>query len=177
MREIELRARRTWPFALAMFGLANIVVADDVQSGKSVDAYRLGETIVVYGERPRLADGVATLDVVTAEEIARRGARTLEQAIALVPGVYVRNGGDGVPRIDIRGLRTRNVILLQDGVPLNSGYDGQFDPSSIPVGNIAAIKVTRGGSSVLYGPGGNAGIIEITTKSAGDALRAGVGGE
>jgi outer membrane cobalamin receptor len=68
-------------------------------------------------------------------------------------------------------------VLLQDGVPLNSGYDGQFDPASIPASNIAEIKVTRGGSSVLYGPGGNAGVIEIVTKSAGSAVRAGVGGE
>ena len=141
------------------------------------DAYRLGETIVVVGERPRLADEIATLDSVTADDIARRGARTLEEAIALLPGVFVRYGADGVPRIDIRGLRTRNIILLQDGVPLNSGFDGQFDPASIPADNIAEIKVTRGGNSVLYGPGGNAGVIEIITRTAGEALRAGVAGE
>jgi len=131
----------------------------------------------VLGERPRIADEVATIDSVTAEDIERRGARTLEQALVLVPGVYVRYGADGVPRIDIRGLRTRNVILLQDGVPLNSGYDGQFDPSSIPAQDIAEIKVTRGGSSVLYGPGGNAGVIEIVTKSAGKSLKADIAGE
>jgi outer membrane cobalamin receptor len=94
-----------------------------------------------------------------------------------LPGIYVRYGADGVPRIDVRGLRTRNVLLLQDGVPLNSGFDGQFDPASIPANNIAEVKVTRGANSVLYGPGGNAGVIEIVTRSAGDALRGDVAGE
>lgn len=75
-----------------------------------------------------------------------------------------------MPRIDIRGLRTRNILLLLDGVPLNSAYDGQFDPRSIPVENIAKIKVTKGGSSVLYGPGGNAAVIDIITKSAAAGL-------
>lgn len=171
-RRITVKSACRWTL------LAASMMASQVHAqAETPDKYRLGETIVVIGERPRLADEVATLDTVTAEEIARRGARTLEEAIALLPGVYVRYGADGVPRIDIRGLRTRNIVLLQDGVPLNSGFDGQFDPASIPADNIAAIKVTRGGSSVLYGPGGNAGVIEIVTKSAGDTLRVGVGGE
>ena len=158
----------------AAFGVLSVTAA---VAAESTDGYRLGETITVLGERPRVADAVATIDSVTAEDIERRGARSLEQALVLLPGVYVRYGADGVPRIDIRGLRTRNVILLQDGVPLNSGYDGQFDPASIPAANIAEIKVTRGGSSVLYGPGGNAGVIEIVTKAAGDALQAGAAAE
>ena len=140
-------------------------------------AYRFGETITVVGERSRVADEVATVDLVTAEDIERRGARTLDEAISLLPGVYVRIGADGVPRVDIRGLRTRNVLLLQDGVPLNSSYDGQFDPAAIPVDNIAAIKVTRGTSSMLYGPGGNAGIIEIVTRSATARPRGGLQAE
>jgi vitamin B12 transporter len=80
--------------------------------------------------------------------------------------LYVRYGADGTPRIDIRGLRTRNVLLFLDGVPLNSSLDGQFDAASIPVESIARIKVTRGGSSVLYGAGGNAGVINIITRGA-----------
>ena len=148
---------------------AAVAAAED-----ALPVYRLGETLMVVGERPRVADTAATVDVVTSEEIARRGVRTLDEAIALLPGVYVRYGADGVPRVDIRGLRTRNVLLLQDGVPLNSTYDGQFDPSAIPVDNIAAIKVTRGASSVLYGPGGNAGVIEIVTRSAGRSAEGGV---
>jgi len=141
------------------------------------EGYRLGETVTVIGQRPRVADEIASISTVSAEEIARRGVRSLSEALALLPGVYVRYGADGVPRIDIRGLRTRNIVLLQDGVPLNSTYDGQFDPASIPAENIAEIKLTRGGSSVLYGPGGNAGVIEIITKTAGESLSGEVAGE
>ncbi len=175
MTSIDRITHAPWG-AIATF-LPVVLAALPASAAESPDAYRLGETILVLGERPRIADEVATVDTVTADEIARRGARTLDEAIALLPGVYVRNGADGVPRVDIRGMRTRNIVLLKDGVPLNSGYDGQFDPAAIPAGNIAVIKVTRGASSVLYGPGGNAGVIEIITKAAGETLRAGVGGE
>ncbi len=97
-------------------------------------------------------------------EIQERGARTLDEALTLVPGLFVRTGGEGSPRIDIRGFRTRHVQLLLDGIPINSTFDGQFDPSTIGVENIAAIKVTTGGGSVLYGEGGNGGVINIITK-------------
>ncbi len=120
----------------------------------------------------RIVERITTVDEVTAAQIERSGARTLDQAIRLMPGVSIVNGGDGVPRIDVRGFRTRNVTLLIDGVPQSATYDGQFDPRAIPVENIARIKVTRGGGSVLYGPGGNAAVIDIITKSAGPGLHA-----
>ena len=128
--------------------------------------YELGE-IVVTGKRPRVVDEVATVDVVTAEEIARSGARTVDQAIALLPGLQLRRGAEGVTLIDVRGLRSRNVLLLLDGVPLNSSFDGLFDPATLPVEHVAQLKLTRGASSLLYGPGGNAGVLNIVTRAAG----------
>lgn len=120
----------------------------------------------------RIVEQITTVDEVTAAQIERSGASTLDEAVRLVPGVAIVNGGDGVPRIDIRGFRTRNITLLIDGVPQNATYDGQFNPRAIPVDNIARIKITRGASSVLYGPGGNGAVIDIITKSAGPGLHA-----
>jgi outer membrane cobalamin receptor len=54
--------------------------------------------------------------------------------------------------------------VLLNGVPIASPWDNQFDPSFIPVENIAKIKITRGPASTLYGDGGNAGVINIVTK-------------
>lgn len=117
------------------------------------DVYSLGE--VVISAKKGGVEATETVREVTAEDIKSKGARTLDEALNLLPGVNVRNGGEGVPRIDIRGFRTRHVILLLDGIPLNSAFDQQFDPSVIPVENIARIKMTAGPSSVLYGQGGS----------------------
>jgi outer membrane cobalamin receptor len=112
-------------------------------------------------------DGVQateTIHTVTSEDIRHSGAKTLDQAISLLPGVNVRTGGEGIPRIDIRGFRTRHVVLLLDGIPMNSAFDQQFDPTIIPAENIAEIKLTSGASSVLYGQGGLGGVINIITR-------------
>ncbi|MBX9925628.1 MAG: TonB-dependent receptor [Hyphomicrobiaceae bacterium] len=130
------------------------------------------------GGATRTVEQITNVSEVTAKQIEASGAKTLDQAIRLVPGVYVRDGaGDGVPRIDIRGLRTRNILILLDGIPLNSSFDGQFDPRAIPVENIARIKIIQGGSSVLYGSGGNAAVIDIVTKSAAAGLHGTAEGE
>ncbi len=131
--------------------------------------YYLGE-VVVSGSNPVL-ENTATISVVSADAIAEQGAQTVDEALESIPGVIVRTANEGSPRIDIRGFRTRNVLLLMNGVPFNSTFDGQFDPSTLSVENIAEIRVIRGGSgSVLYGPYGNGGVIDIITKSGGEGI-------
>lgn len=144
-------------------------LAAAAEGAEMIDAFTLGE-VVVSGSNNGV-EAAGTVRRVTAGELGDRGARTLDQAIALLPGVNVRTGGEGVPRIDIRGFRTRHVILLLDGIPLNSAFDQQFDPTVIPTENIAEIKMTAGASSLLYGQGGLGGVINIITKKGSAGLK------
>jgi len=145
------------------------------QAQAKTDIYTLGE-IVVSGEREGV-ESVSTVREVTAEDIQNKGARTLDEAMQLLPGVYVRTGADGVPRVDLRGLRSRHVLLLLDGIPINSTYDGNFDPSLIPAENIEKIKLSYGTHSVLYGDGGLGGVINIVTKRGNKGIHGTVLGE
>jgi len=117
---------------------------------------------VLVTEPYELVEAVGTTRRIGRAEIEARNARTLDEALRLMPGVYVRTGGDGTPRVDIRGFRSRHVLLLINGVLVNSTSDGQFDPARIPTTAIREIKVTYGSSSVLYGDNALAAVIEIT---------------
>ncbi|EGB14620.1 TonB-dependent receptor [Pseudodesulfovibrio mercurii] len=132
--------------------------------GKTQDKaeYTLGE--VVVSDSSSVLEKSTTVTEITGEELKNAGALTLADAFKMVPGVTTRTAADGTCRIDIRGMRTRNIKLLLNGIPFQSVLDGQFDPDAIPVENIARIKITRGASSVLYGNDGNAGVIDIITK-------------
>lgn len=135
----------------------------------------LGEVVVSAPEEG--VEAVGSVYTVSSEEISARGARTLDQALELLPGISIRTANAGSPRIDIRGLRTRHVQLLLNGIPINSTFDGQFDPSTFGVENIEMIKVTMGGGSVLYGEGGNGGVINIVTKNGMPGLSGSIGAE
>ena len=95
-----------------------------------------------------------------------RGARSLDDALDLLPGVNVRTGGNGSPRIDVRGYRTRQVKLRLNGVPFGKTFDGQFDPTLNPSENIARIKLTTGAISTFYGDGAVGAVINVITRQA-----------
>jgi outer membrane cobalamin receptor len=125
-------------------------------------AYELGE--IVVSAPGSGAESVANVTRISAEELKAMGAKTLEEGLRFVPGLNVRIGGSGTPRIDIRGFKTRHVLLLLNGIPIKNTYDDQFDPTTIPIDYIQEIKVSTGGTSQLYGSGGNGGVINIITK-------------
>lgn len=156
---------------LSMALIPQLFLASGIQAatGDTEEAFTLGEVVVTAKNGG--VEATQAVNEVTAEDIKARNARTLDEAIELLPGLNVRSGGEGVPRIDIRGLRTRHVLLLLDGIPINSAADQQFDPTFIPVENIAKIKLTVGPSSVLYGQGGLAGVINIITKKGTKTFR------
>jgi len=143
---------------------------------QSEDIFALGEVIVTAPIQSPVEAG-ETVHEINAEEIRDSNARTLDEALVLLSDVNIKTGAEGVPRIEIRGFKSRDILVLLDGVPLNSAFDQQFDPSTIPVDSIAKIKVTTGASSVLYGQGGLGGVINIITKKGLPGARGSLGFE
>jgi outer membrane cobalamin receptor len=143
------------PRALALAGLALLPLSAAAQT---IPTFSVSVT-----EPSEVVEQVGTTRRITRADIEARNARTLDEALKLVPGIYVRTGGDGTPRIDMRGFRSRHVLVLINGVLVNSTVDGQFDPARISTKAIREIKVSYGSSSVLYGDNAMAGVIEITT--------------
>ncbi len=142
---------------------------------ENTGAYTLGEVVVSADKE--IVESVGTVREVTSEDIQNKDARTLDESLQLLPGMNIRTSAEGVPRVDLRGFRSRHVILLLDGIPFNSTFDGQFDPSLIPTENIAKTKVAYGNHSVLYGDGGLGGIINVITKRGKEGFHAMASGE
>lgn len=135
-----------------------------------------GEPVPVYDvyvtSQQDVVSAVTTTREVTREDMHWESARTLDEAVIHEPSLVVRTGGEGSPRIDIRGLRTRQILTLIDGVPFYSSEDNAFDPSLIPTQIMHRLDITYSNSSVLYGDGPIAGILQIRTRSAEEGLRA-----
>jgi outer membrane cobalamin receptor len=166
---ILISFRTTSPHLILMTALA--------ANAQSASAQTPPAFSVSVTEPYELVEEVGTTRRITRADIEARNARTLDEALKLLPGVYVRTGGDGTPRIDIRGFRSRHILLLINGVQVNSSADGQFDPARISTRAIRDIKVSYGSSSVLYGDNAMAAVIEITTvDDAEDATLEAIGG-
>lgn len=109
--------------------------------------------------------------VVDQKALSESGSRSLEDALRQVPGVTVTDEvGTGVlPNIGVRGLnplRSEQVLLLQDGMPMTLAPYGQTGASLFPLTMqaVEAIDVARGGVAVHYGPNNVGGVINFITK-------------
>lgn len=151
------------PRAVASLAAALLVVSvaatAAAQASDPQDRYR-----TVVHARPR-RDREQVI-VITARELAERGIDNLAEALDLVPQLGVRQGGRGDVRVDVRGAKQRSVMVLVDGAPMDEPYFGAFDLASIPVTDIAEIRISLSPASPLEGPGGDGGIVDVITLRA-----------
>jgi outer membrane cobalamin receptor len=92
--------------------------------------------------------------------------QSVDDLVERVPGVQVRRfGGPGEPsELSIRGSSPQEVVVLLDGVRLNSAQSGSVDLSTIPSELIDRIEVSRGGGSVQTGSDAIGGVVNVITK-------------
>lgn len=125
------------------------------------------------------------LDATTFDRAAieRSGKRDLGELLQSAPGVVVtQEGGPGsASRVSLRGSGPKEVLVLLDGVALNSPITGEADLSRVALEGIESITVRTGAQSARYGGRALAGIIDIrsrrSSRDLSALLRAGAWGE
>ena len=91
-----------------------------------------------------------------------KNAHTVGEALNFVPGVNVQVGGTSADaRAWVRGYRDRDVLVLFDGIPVASGFEGTIDLNEIAVQGVTSIDVIKSAPSVIYGTNGVGGVISV----------------
>jgi len=126
---------------------------------------------------------LASLDIVTRDDIQQVQAKSLVDVIRYLPGVQIdQSGGRGQKTsVFIRGSESSQTLVLLDGVRINSATAGGFDFSGIPAAVIERVELIRGPRAAIYGADAIGGVINIITipdsYDIQHELTAGVGGE
>jgi outer membrane receptor protein involved in Fe transport len=125
-----------------------------------------------------LREAPATVIVVTAEQIRRRGYLDLEQVLHDLPGFDIsRSNGYSYSNIYQRGFRsdtTSRTLFLVDGVEQNDLHSNTAHISrQFPLTNIDRVEVVYGPASTMYGANAFLGVINVITKDPDDLIALG----
>lgn len=128
--------------------------------------YSLDEVVVTATRTMKEIQEVpSSISVITAKDMEKKNIRTVRDAIGQMPGLYINRKGDS-SEINLRGFDTTNILVLVDGVQMNSTYNSSVNLNDIPVDNIERVEVLRGAASSIYGGHAVGGVVNITTKEA-----------
>ena len=129
-------------------------------------------TIVVTGVRDKgqaagtktdtpLIETPQTITVIDADELVRRNARSINQALNYVAGVSANQRGAMVTRYDQMYLRGFSPAFYLDGMRLIAG---PYSTPQIDFNRVAQLDVVKGPASVLYGNSSPGGLVNLTSK-------------
>ena len=127
----------------------------------------LDDIVVVASRIPQSRESViGDVTIINRDEIEHAGQSTLVELLQSQPGVEVTsNGGAGaLSNVYLRGSGANQIVLLLDGIRVNSVTAGTTYFGNIPLSQIDHIEILRGPASSLYGQDAIGGVIQIFTK-------------
>ena len=130
----------------------------------------LDDVVITAARRSqRLADVPVATEVLSREEIERSGASDLSAVLTEHTGVDLQGGHPNGAGIMLQGIGAERVLILLDGQPIAGRIAGVFDISRIPVAVVERVEIVKGPQSTLYGSEAMGGVVNIITRTPGDA--------
>ena len=136
---------------------------EDEKKTKSKKTLKITEEILVVAEAPRDLP-ISTVTRLDHTKIEHMKPLDLSEAIRYAPGVMVTFGDKSTYTLKLRGMDSKRIALLIDGIPVYEPYYSTFDLKTISTYGIDSLQLTKGPSSVLYGPNTLGGIVNVITR-------------
>jgi len=160
---------------LSAFLLPSLIVAT-AYATQTEDELETPEVVVSSTRLPDVPVDARTLPakvtVITAEDIRKTGAKTVQEAIQWATGIvmYDSIGNAFQQTIDLRGFNGQPVpatTVFVDGVRVNEPDFNTVNFDFIPYDTIERIEIIPG-TSAIYGKNALGGVINIITKRGGE---------
>ena len=136
-------------------------------------------TVTAKGYAAEAARTPASVLAFDADDIAASGSAQLGDLLRGQPGLSVARDGLAGQSPVLRGLKRESVVLLVDGMRLNSAQPAGAVASMMSFGLAERVEVVKGPASVLYGTGALGGVVNVQLPQArfepGLSFRAGLG--
>lgn len=124
--------------------------------------------VVANAEQELLREEPESKTIISREDLDRKGARTLSDALAAEQSIQMGTDNMGRKTVGIRGAEPRHTLIMVDGRRLAGGlskfYGATDEVSRIALDDIDHIEIIRGSGTARYGADAIGGVINIVTK-------------
>ncbi len=158
-----------------LFLSAPLALAGEPVSGKPASI----PSITVYGDTENESQDVTADSTVIHVSDEQHSMDTVSDVLSSQGGVHLtRYGGlEDFTSVSIRGSQGDEVLILLDGIPLNSATGDSVDLSPYLLDSLDSIAIYRGSAPVQFGAAPAAGAVELNSKipKKGKEVNASVG--
>ena len=168
------QCRRRPPARVVALPLLFLTLLSAALHGQSMDYGALEQlfkepvTTSVTGSPQRVSDVPATMEIITAEDIRRSGAKDIPGVLRHVGGIDTLEWGNDDTDVGIRGYNqsySSRLLVLVDGRQVYADGYGYTPWITVPVelGAIRQIEIIKGPNCALFGFNAVDGVINIIT--------------
>lgn len=125
----------------------------------STKVFQLGEVQIIAPEKDDLSGRVS------AEVMQAQNRFEVSRVLPMLAGVNISTSGQrNESMVSVRGFDLKAVPVYMDGIPVYVPYDGYVDLGRFTTFDLSAIDVSKGFSSMLYGPNSLGGAINLISR-------------
>jgi len=158
--------KKKWPRSFFLVVLLTGIIWSQEAGEARADELSLPEVVITDSRIETLMKNAAGfVSVIRGEEIRGR-LETVSEAVGWAVGTNLLPYGSlgAITSNQLRGSTNDQVLVLLDGVRLNTAQGGGFDLGMLASAPVERIEVLRGGASALYGTNAVGGVINIVTR-------------
>jgi len=109
-----------------------------------------------------------TVSVIDARAFDLRGYTDAGDLLKTDHSIQVDEELSGKKVVSIRGGNPDEVVVLNNGIKMNSSLDNVFDISLVDLSDIERLEIIKGSNTTLYGPQAFSGVINIVPRAQRD---------
>jgi len=125
----------------------------------------LNEVIVSTAFKKALSKNVMKVASESLKNLQEKGATSLIEGLATIPGVSQISTGTSIGKPVIRGLSSNRVLVYVQGVRLENQQFGGEHGLGISASGIESVEVIKGPASLLYGSDALGGVIYFNPEN------------
>lgn len=149
-----------------MFAFATLALSSAAHAAEQLETIEVKDLRQKLQQSGMLKDEIQQTEVISAKDIERKQAGSVNEAINNEPGVNVSNECSvcGVKRVMLNGLKGEHTTVLVDGVPTHTMVSGFYGLDGVATSGVERVEIARGAGASLIAPESVGGTINIVTR-------------